>query len=524
MTGVQPFERRWIHEVDDDGNTTGFEVLLLKPVSQGSTIWHALEAVKGAFVKVDLRRSGYVKKEAGKVDGVIYKVLAMPNDDEKAVIVAMLEDFLGQGTQAGSGLVSVAPRSPFRDEPGSYPMPRRAPRGRWNDRGRHMVRRAREAGPSQVIAGSAVSWGLLWKFYVHIATVWENIMLFFFAADGTKTKVLLRIEKFIGRSEELTTKFRDVVDWVETSGNWALENWDTILLLLAAAYLAYKIFFEAGDAAHQVRQQREEDAQRHGSLERLLSKQHSESLGEQRRLRDDLRRTGGDDGAGGGPGVGAMRTKLDDYRHLLTADKKGAGTATTGTMNAMLSKVTGTVSRLLKRAKSPLDRVCYLLTKIHAVEPWNMPLGFRSRLAAEFASCIHQDGQTGRQYARQYRRDHHLEGCTAFNAFDAICDISDAFHMDDDWDDLYSSHGYERLARWGYGLLQVMEEVEDKKHWDGDRKDRRTRWQLLERYHPTAANISEARSDEAEEEVTEGLKRDALFKKWLDKAGPGPGG
>jgi hypothetical protein len=90
--------------------------------------------------------------------------------------------------------------------------------------------------------------------------------------------------------------------------------------------------------------------------------------------------------------------------------------------------------------------------------------------------------------------------------------------MDDEISGLYNSHGYERLARWGYGLLQVYDEVDSVQGWKGDKKQLKTRWALLARFHPTEAKLIDGGNEEATEEVTDGMKKDALFKKWLEKS------
>jgi hypothetical protein len=41
----------------------------------------------------------------------------------------------------------------------------------------------------------------------------------------------------------------------------------------------------------------------------------------------------------------------------------------------------------------------------------------------------------------------------------------------------------------------------------------------MSRYHVTEARLVDAYSAEAEDEVSEGLKRDALLRKWMTKAG-----
>ena len=97
------------------------------------------------------------------------------------------------------------------------------------------------------------------------------------------------------------------------------------------------------------------------------------------------------------------------------------------------------------------------------------------------------------------------------NAYDALCDITDAFVVDDDMPQLLNTHGFERIARWGFS------ECREKEHWKGEKAKLRTRWELLSRYHVTEKAIADAYSEDAEGEVTAEMSKEALYKKYLSK-------
>ena len=139
------------------------------------------------------------------------------------------------------------------------------------------------------------------------------------------------------------------------------------------------------------------------------------------------------------------------------------------------------------------------------------------RLYLRKTKAVFRDG-LAISHARIYRREHGLEGCTAFNPYEAICDIADAFVMDDDLPELFNTHGFERLARWGTGYLKVYGHCRTEKDWRGEKKQLKTQWELMPRYHPTAADHTVVHADEAEEEVVGMMKEDAVFHKYLSKA------
>ena len=69
-----------------------------------------------------------------------------------------------------------------------------------------------------------------------------------------------------------------------------------------------------------------------------------------------------------------------------------------------------------------------------------------------------------------------------------------------------------------YGLEMVFEDVTEEKEWKGGGKEVKTKWGLSAEYHSTE-NDHEVRVEEADMEVEEKLKRQALFRKWLEKSG-----
>ena len=66
----------------------------------------------------------------------------------------------------------------------------------------------------------------------------------------------------------------------------------------------------------------------------------------------------------------------------------------------------------------------------------------------------------------------------------------------------------------------VFDECRREDDWK-DAKKAKTRWNLLEYYHPSDKGLPEASAPEADTEATEAMKRKAYFNKYLEKSGAG---
>ena len=150
-----------------------------------------------------------------------------------------------------------------------------------------------------------------------------------------------------------------------------------------------------------------------------------------------------------------------------------------------------------------------------------MDLGFEARLAKEYTADVYRNNTTARTRMNQWMQEHgDLEDCNAAKPLTAIADVMDAFVLEDGVEkvpELINTEGYERICRWGYGLGQVFLNVRKPEEWKEGSK-RKTRWDLLALYHPSAANLGESRILEADLEVQGVMSQQALFRKWLEKS------
>jgi hypothetical protein len=456
-----------------------------------------------------------------------YERLPDPGDEEKVAILEALEDWKRTGRQVRFGGESggrredvdrrpVTPRGGSMEPRGWQP---RTPHRGGPSRRRRFVQNVREAGPSQVAGTVCVSGGLVMKFWANLSLWSAQIYGFFYHPSGAKTANYERVEKIFGNVEKHLARAQGWVTFLSEWGSYFWESWDSVLLVSLGVLLLWRWRKGPSETSEQIQMQRREDQDRYDRLERMMERQHREQM--------DAHRTSGPSGD-----LGALESRLSSFEQGIRRDS-GRGTASgSGARSSTepaaksdaswLGKMQDKMDRLLRRAQNPLERVQRLIKNMRVVHPWNFQGDFQSRLSADWALSLYGSGQLGRNHAQQYRRDHGLEACEAFNPYDALCDISDAFLMDDEIPDLFNTHGYERIARWGYALQQVMAEVREERDWKAEKGKGKTQWHLMARYHPTEARVHAAYSAEAEEEVSGALQRDALLQKWLKKAAEAP--
>ena len=82
---------------------------------------------------------------------------------------------------------------------------------------------------------------------------------------------------------------------------------------------------------------------------------------------------------------------------------------------------------------------------------------------------------------------------------------------------LVNSAGVEYICRWLYALEKCFAECMKREHVTGDKKGIRTRWDLFERYDVWSISKGNTRVESADSAVTNTMKRDAIFLKYLER-------
>ena len=81
-----------------------------------------------------------------------------------------------------------------------------------------------------------------------------------------------------------------------------------------------------------------------------------------------------------------------------------------------------------------------------------------------------------------------------------------------------NSAGIEVLCKWAYGYEKATEFCSKKEHWAGNKAQQEVRWDLLDRVDLLWHRKSGASVARVHAQLTDNLKRDALFNKYYEKS------
>lgn len=168
-------------------------------------------------------------------------------------------------------------------------------------------------------------------------------------------------------------------------------------------------------------------------------------------------------------------------------------------------------------AVNPMVAFAMMLGAIIDYNDWPFSEEAQERLTAEYLAQVYASGRRGVFYAREFIREHGMEGTTAALTFERIFLILDELLLFDHFN-ICNSAGAEALARWAYGIEKAHMYCSKKEHVSGDANTRKTRWDLFERYDVLSLSKQSSAVPVADKAVTEDMKKDALFLKYLDKA------
>jgi hypothetical protein len=147
---------------------------------------------------------------------------------------------------------------------------------------------------------------------------------------------------------------------------------------------------------------------------------------------------------------------------------------------------------------------------------WSLEGEFEERLGPDHMAITFNSG-TARERSLRWKQAHGLEKCHAADIHTGLADLIDAAALDDDDEDLVNREWFERAMRWQYGIEKVFELVKCESDYKSAKP--KTRWALLEYYHPSAANKEEASAPAADQKVRDQLQERALMEKYMTKAG-----
>lgn len=364
---VEAFDKRYVLNVAGDRQEG---TVLYRRRDNSATCWHSLDR-RGDFRELDLRNYHRVKREPH--EGVPLDDMAAPDGAERDAVLRELDRHLQRaaGGGAGGGVEGGGGGDGQRRGDGAARGPPRAPFRRGGYGRRRFVTRMREAGPAKVSGGAAIFGGCLLKF----CKSWGAIFIGLrekMKEDSDTGRILKDLydnsKWWIGCIVQIWETLKDFLKACR-------DQWDTVLLVLGVLWLIWSWFGAPGSAAYQTARFREED-KRDEEERRQQERHHKESMEQrERHHQDQLRRAAGggsSSSSGGDAGGGGVFADLGGHEKVRDGDKTAAAGVT-----KEKESVVERISRLIRGAKSPIDKLVNFYKAFHVVTPWTMPAGLQ---------------------------------------------------------------------------------------------------------------------------------------------------
>jgi len=216
-----------------------------------------------------------------------------------------------------------------------------------------------------------------------------------------------------------------------------------------------------------------------------------------------------------GGAVGDLADRIGNFQNINSQDHRAQGGGGPGG-GGLFSRAKQQLTRLRRSAMNPMDVFSKFIEEVVGYSDWPYTGDISVRLAAEYLAPIYGSGRRGVYYARQYISDHGMEGTHLGAVFERIFCILDEIILFDGINVLNMAGG-EYLARWAYAIEKATSECTKKEHLSGERKSVRTRWDLFAYYDIWSVSKRSTGVESADTRVTDTMKRDALFMKYLER-------
>jgi hypothetical protein len=228
-------------------------------------------------------------------------------------------------------------------------------------------------------------------------------------------------------------------------------------------------------------------------------------------------------GNAGGGALGDLENRIGNFQDVNDQDRVRPGAAgrdSAAESGTIFSRARSQIQRLRRSAQNPMDVFSKCLEEIMEYGDWPFTGDVSVRLAAEYLAPIYGTGRRGVFYARQYVHDHGMEGTHLGAVFERIFAILDELILYDRQNALNLASG-EYLARWAYAIEKATAQCSKKEHMSGERKALKTRWDLFSYYDIWSVAKKNSGVESADSRVTDTMKRDALFMKYLERVQTG---
>lgn len=147
--------------------------------------------------------------------------------------------------------------------------------------------------------------------------------------------------------------------------------------------------------------------------------------------------------------------------------------ATAGSITG-LSKMPKEVDQVIKKlqqdSERPQDAFREVLNEYAEVDQdlWEtqFPLGYRERRAPGFFGEVYATGKTGKAWAKEFIRDHHLGDCTQARELIPTMAAADSMILKDKGKGVINSVALERLAKKGLGIWKAYRHCQARGDWE----------------------------------------------------------
>ena len=184
------------------------------------------------------------------------------------------------------------------------------------------------------------------------------------------------------------------------------------------------------------------------------------------------------------------------------------------------SPVRGKIEEIEARARNPRDLALQALKHYKDI---SLRVGnITTRTAPEMLSRLYKSGRTAKAELREWLRSKELEACPAASEVLVLGMILDRMLENAEVENLVNSRSAELVTLRIYSIMKAYQNVERLGDWkrpagqSGQKWKSKVNWLLAEQYFKV--DEPDTLIEEADDEVTEKLKRKALFQKHLDGA------
>ena len=184
------------------------------------------------------------------------------------------------------------------------------------------------------------------------------------------------------------------------------------------------------------------------------------------------------------------------------------------------SPVRGKIEEIEARARNPRDMALQALKHYKDI---SLRVGnITTRTAPDMLSRLYKSGRTAKAELREWLRSKELEACPAASEVLVLGMILDRMLENAEVENLVNSRSAELVTLRIYSITKAYQNVERMGDWKrpsgqaGQKWKSKVNWLLAEQYFKV--DEPDTLIEEADDEVTEKLKRKALFQKHLDGA------